>query len=91
MDPLRENKEERVVWVGRVPLTHICYHMQNRQLAGSCCAAQEFSSVLCDGLEGCDGVGGREAQEGVMYVHTWLIHVVVQQKPTQHCKATILQ
>ena len=47
--------------------------------------------MLCDDPERWDGVGGREAQEGVMYVHIRLIHVVVQQKPTQHCKATILQ
>ena len=25
------------------------------------------------------------------YVHLWLIHFVVWQKPTQHCKAIILQ
>ena len=26
-----------------------------------------------------------------MYIKLWLIQVVVWQKPTQHCKATILQ
>ena len=36
------------------------------------------------------GGGGREAQEGGTYVSLWLIHVVVWQKPTQHCKAIIL-
>ena len=25
------------------------------------------------------------------YVYAWLIHFAVEQKPTQHCKATILQ
>ena len=34
-------------------------------------------------------------QRGYIYIYThtqlWLIHVVVQQKPTQHCKAIILQ
>ena len=45
--------------------------------------------VLCDSLEGCDGVG-RKAQEWGTYVHLWLIHVGVWQKPT-HCKATISQ
>ena len=29
---------------------------------------REFSSVLCDDPEGWDGVGGREAQEGVICV-----------------------
>ena len=53
--------------------------------------------VLCDELEGWDrgvwargSVGGRLKKEGI-YVYFWLIHIVVQQKPTQHCKAMILQ
>ena len=33
------------------------------------------------------GVGGREIQEGGNQVHLWLIHDVVQQKTTQHCKS----
>ena len=33
---------------------------------------------------------GREAQERRKYVYLWLIHVVLWQKPTQHCKAIIL-
>ena len=44
------------------------------------------------------GVGGwevgREVQEGGdmgIYVYLKLIHFIVQQKLTQHCKATILQ
>ena len=39
--------------------------------------------MLCDDLEGWDGEGGREAQEGGdmgIYVCIWLIHFVVQQK-----------
>ena len=35
-------------------------------------------------------VRGRFKREG-SYVCLWLIHVDVQQKPTQHCKAIILQ
>ena len=35
------------------------------------------------------GVGGRSEREGI-YVYIQLIHFVVQQKLTQHCKATIL-
>ena len=35
-------------------------------------------------------VGGRFKREGA-YVYLWLIHVDVWQKPTQHCKAIILQ
>ena len=49
----------------------------------------ELSSVLSDGLEGWgEGVGGRPTREGL---HTQLIHSVIQQKLTQHCKAIILQ
>ena len=35
--------------------------------------------------------GGMETQEGGDICILKLIHVVVQQKPTQHCKAIILQ
>ena len=35
-------------------------------------------------------VGGRFKREGT-HVYLWLIHVVVQQKPTQHCKTIILK
>ena len=31
---------------------------------GNCCAAQELSSALCDDLEGWDGGGGKEVQDG---------------------------
>ena len=46
----------------------------------------------CDNLEEWGGVGdGREVQEERDYVHLWLIHVDIRQKPTQHCKTIILQ
>ena len=45
--------------------------------------------MLCDVLEEWNGggVGGSLKREG-MYVYMWLIHFVVQQKLTQHHKAT---
>ena len=46
--------------------------------------------MLCNDLEGWDGGGWREAQEGIC-VYLWLIHVVLWQKPTRHYKAIILQ
>ena len=55
---------------------------------------KEFSSVLCDHLEGWDMEGGREMQEGGdmrIYVYVWLIHFVKKQKLTHHCSAIILQ
>ena len=50
--------------------------------------------MLCDDLEGWDRKDGREAQEGGdmgIYVYLYLIHFIVQQKLTKHCKAIILQ
>ena len=35
-------------------------------------------------------VRGRFKREGT-YVYLWLIHIDVRQKPTQYCKAIILQ
>ena len=49
------------------------------------------NSVLCDNLEGWDGMGnGREIQEWGTSVYLWLIHVNVWQKLTQYCKTIIL-
>ena len=50
------------------------------------------NSVLCDNLEGWDGLeSGREVKREGTSVYLWLIHGDVWQKPTQHCKAIILQ
>ena len=47
--------------------------------------------VLSDNLEGWDGlVGGRKYTYG-WPVYLWLIHADAWQKPTQYCKAMILQ
>ena len=37
------------------------------------------------------GGGEGELKREEIYVYLWLIHVVVQQKVTQHCKEIILQ
>ena len=52
----------------------------------------ELKLGLCNNLEQWDGKGGggRFKREGT-YVYLWRIHVDVWQKPTQHCKAIILQ
>ena len=55
---------------------------------------REISSVICDHLEGWDREGGRETQEGGdmgIYVYVQLIHFVIKQKLTHHCKAITLQ
>ena len=48
--------------------------------------------MLCDNLDGSGGweVGGRFKREGT-YVYLWLIDVDIWQKPTEYCKAIILQ
>ena len=47
--------------------------------------------VLCDDLDGRSGrVGRRLKREGIC-VYIQLIHVAVEQKLTQHCKAITLQ
>ena len=44
--------------------------------------------MLSDDSEGWDsGVDGRQAQRETIYVELSQIHMVVQQKLTQHCKA----
>ena len=35
-------------------------------------------------------MGGRLKRQGI-YVYLWLIHIVLWQKPTQHCRAIIFQ
>ena len=50
---------------------------------------QGAQTGLCDNLDGWE-VGERFKREGA-YVYLWLIHVDVWQKPTQCCKAIILQ
>ena len=40
-------------------------------------------NLLKGAEQGCVGEGG--SREGI-YVYFWLIHIVVWQKPTQHCK-----
>ena len=48
--------------------------------------------VLWDSPEGWDGeASGRGVQDEGTHVHPWLIHVDIWQKPTQYCKAIIIQ
>ena len=45
--------------------------------------------MLCDDIE--RGMGGRRLKRERIYVYLHWIHFIVQQKPTPHCKAIILQ
>jgi len=48
--------------------------------------------VLCDDLEGWDrGEDGERLKTEEIHVYLQLVHIVVQQKLTQHCKAINLQ
>ena len=47
--------------------------------------------MLCDDRGGCDGGEWQGGSRDRIYVYIELIHVVVQQKLTQHCEAIILQ
>ena len=62
-----------------------------RKIVGSCCIAQGAQHGARDDLKGWDGgwVGGKLKREGIR-VYLQLIHVIVQQKLTQHSKAIIL-
>ena len=47
--------------------------------------------MLYDDLAGWSEGRGEGVKREVIYVKSWLIRVVVWQKPTQHCKAIFLQ
>ena len=64
-----------------------------KQLVGSGYINRELSSVLCDDLECWGGSGWKKGStgRGYIYIHIQLIHVVGQQKLTQHYKTIIFQ
>ena len=76
---------ERVTW--KQTLSYV------KQIdSGVCSVTQGTQTGLCNNLEGWDRPGGgREVQEAGVQVYIWLIHIDVWQKPTQYCKAIILQ
>ena len=78
--------------VGRIESsTDICTLPCAKQRASGKLRYRELSSELCDDLDGWDAgrVTGRLNREEI-HVYLELIHTVVQQKPTQHCKPIIL-
>ena len=52
---------------------------------------KELNLVLCDYMVGWGGMSEGGSRERETYVYLWLIRVDVWPKPTQHCKAVILQ
>ena len=61
-----------------------------QELAGRCWYHGELSSALWQPRGVGWGLGGKLKTEGA-YVYLWLIHIVLWQKPTQHCKEITLQ
>ena len=61
-----------------------------KQIASGNLLYSTGSSVQPSVVTWMGGMVGRSKREGI-YVHIQLIHFVVQQKLTQHCKATLPQ
>ena len=70
--------KRRVRGTGRVALTYV------KQLCST------GSSAQCSVMTERGGMGAGRGRKGI-YVHTELIHCVVPQKLTQHCKSIIRQ
>ena len=84
--------KERMGRIERVVLTYIHFHVWNRQRVGTYCISQraQLGALWKPGGVRWGWMRRRLKKEGI-YVYLWLIQVLVQQKPTQHCKAIILQ
>ena len=63
--------------------TILCINITNADLLCST-GSSELCAVLCGDLT------GKEIQKEAVYVYRWLMRFAVQQKGTQHCKATIV-
>jgi len=59
-----------------------------KELVGSCCVTQGAQLDALGQPRGVGCEGGGSGGKGSIY--TWLLYIVVQQKPTQPCKAIIL-
>ena len=83
--------EMRVGWFERIALKHVYYRMWNRSPVQVWCM-RHGAQGRCTGMTLRDGMGreGRECSGWGTYVHLWLIHVNVWQKP-QYCKVTSFQ
>ena len=79
------------IWATREAPKHTHYHVQNRQLMGSCFVTQgaQPGALWQPRGVGWGWVRWRFKTEGT-HVYLWLIHIVVWQKPTEHCKEIIL-
>ena len=84
--------KERLGRIERVAWRHVHYHVEIDTRRGFAVWHRELSPVFCETREGWDGEGDNEGvRKERTYVYLWLTHGDVQQKPTQYCKAIILQ
>ena len=85
-------EKARVGWFERIALKHVYYHMWNRSPVQVGCMRQVLRAGALGWPRGMGWRGRREGGSGwETYVHPWLIHVNVWQKPLQYCKVISLQ
>ena len=72
-------------------LTQYILSMNNTQLLLNSTRSPAQGPVVTYGVGWRGGAVRRHSRREGIYVDIGLIHFVVQQKPTQHCKAIILQ
>ena len=83
--------EGGMIWENSIE-TCILSHVKQMTSASSMHEAGRSKPVLRDNPEGWGEEGGeRGVQDGGIYVHPWLIHKDVWQKPPQYCKVISLQ
>ena len=82
----RVGRMEKVAW------KHVHYHKWNREPVEIFSLTQGTQTgTLWQPRAGGMGWELEKVQEGVTYLYLWLIRVAVWQKPTQYCKAIMLQ
>ena len=84
--------EGGMIWENGIETCILSYVKQSAS-PGSMHETGHSGPVHWDDPEGRDGMGRSEGriQDGGTYVHLWLIHVIVWQKPLQYCKVISLQ
>lgn len=76
-------------WIGRMGLTYLYYHVSNRELVGPYSTVQGVQLSALWWSRWWDRGGVRKVHEGGDICTYKLIHFVVEQKLTWHCKATV--
>ena len=88
---VKQWRKERVGQIDAGALTYIHRHHVKQPASGELLRSTGAQPGALWWPRGVGEGDGMEAKGGGRYVYTWLIHAVVQQNPTQYCKAIILQ